>query len=280
MTTSDLTSGPVAVPVITQRSISVPWGVVHARETGAAFGRPLVCVPQTPRSGDEFREFMLLLGGERHVVAFDIAGMGHSTPHPDGDTIAAYADAVAHAIGALVDTSDRPLDLLGHHTGAAVAAELAARHPDLVATLVLSSPPWTDAAERELRAARPGPGIDEITRDPSGANLGALWDGRASFYPPGRADLLDRFVADALLVADPHAGHAAVANWVVENTLDALREAAVIIVDQAADPFAHPQIEHWQRALPRATVVTNERGMVPFEHSAEQTVEHLRHLLV
>ncbi|MEM8904408.1 MAG: alpha/beta fold hydrolase [Actinomycetota bacterium] len=253
--------------VVRHRSIDVGWGVVHAREAGVGLGRTLVCVHQTPRSGDEFAELLDELGGRRHVVALDLPGMGHSSPHPDGASIPAYAAAVASAL----DSLGRPVELLGHHTGAAVVAELAATSPQLVDRLMLSSPPWLDAEQRAAREARPGPGVDEVTPADDGAHLMALWRGRMSFYPDDRADLLERFVSDALLTADPHAGHRAVAQWVMEDALPGLGELPVVLVDHVEDPFAHPWITRWQEALPLATTITVDGGMVPFELTGRAT---------
>ncbi len=260
--------------VVRHRSIDVPWGVVHAREVGAGLGRPLVCLHQTPRSGDEFSELLDELGAQRHVIALDLPGMGHSTAHPGGAAIAAYADAVAVALEGLAG----PVDLLGHHTGAAVGAEVAARNPRLVRRLILSSPPWVDAEQRAARAAAEGPGVDEVERAADGSHLRALWEGRAGFYPAARPDLLDRFVADALLTEDPHAGHRAVAGWTMEDALPGLGGLPVALIDHAADPFAHPWIERWQAALSDATTLVIDDGMVPFELTGRRVARRLDEL--
>jgi pimeloyl-ACP methyl ester carboxylesterase len=250
---------------IRHRSIPVPWGVVHVREAGES-EVPIVCVHQTPRSGDEFREVIQLLYASYRVIAMDLPGMGRSTPHPDGAEIANYADAIVAACTA--DGIER-CHLVGHHTGAAVAAQVAATKSSLVASLVLSSPPWMDAEARATRAARVGPGIDQVEPTGDTSYAEALWAGRASFYPTDRPDLLQRFVADALLVADPTTGHRAVGRWRMEEVLAALGQLPVTLIDHQADPFAHPHIARWSAALPLATVAIIADGMVPLEYTAE-----------
>lgn len=47
--------------------------------------------------------------------------------------------------------------VVGHHTGAAVAIEMAASAPARVDALVLSSAPWTDEAYRESLPDERGP---------------------------------------------------------------------------------------------------------------------------
>ena len=96
---------------IRHRSIPVPWGSVHVREAGVG-DVPIVCLHQTPRSGDEFREVMELLGPSHRVLAMDLPGMGRSTPHPDGGEMTTYAEAIAAACSA--DGIER-CHLIGHH---------------------------------------------------------------------------------------------------------------------------------------------------------------------
>lgn len=220
---------------------------------------------QTPRSGDEFTEVIELLGDHHRLIALDLPSMGHSSPHPNGDTIAAYAHGIDAALTTLASEN---YVLVGHHTGAAVAAQLAASQPARIASLVLSSPPWIDAAARAQRLARPGPGIDDVQDSDDGSHLVALWAGRAPFYPARRPDLLVRFVADALLVKDPAAGHRAVTHWDMTSCLPALNTVPTTLVDHVDDPHAHPNIATWSEALPYANVVRIEQGVVPLEFTA------------
>lgn len=93
------------------------------------------------------------------VVAVDQRGHGHS-PRIDGRVTVAD---LAEDLGASIRRVGAPLDaLIGHSLGAAVAAELGHREPDLVRRLVLEDPPaiertgdvaWLSNLERELIAA-------------------------------------------------------------------------------------------------------------------------------
>ncbi len=81
---------------------------------------------------------------------------------------------------------------------------------------MLSSTPYTDAAFRRARAERPP--IDAVEPSGDGSHLAALWQKRQPFYPAGRPELLQAFVADALKASgDVEAGHRAVASYRMEE---------------------------------------------------------------
>ena len=100
--------------------------------------------------------------------------------------------------------------VIGHHTGAAVALEMAASRPERVHAAVLSSCPWTD---RNYREGHSGPGgIDCVDRAADGSHLTRLWEMRRPYYPEPGTALLDRFIRDALAYrVDPAEGHKACA---------------------------------------------------------------------
>jgi len=228
--------------------------MVHAVEQGA--GRPVVLLHQTPRSADEFRDVLpLLAAGGCRAIAVDTPGYGASDP-VEPPTIEAWAAAIADAVG---PREGWPAVVVGHHTGGVVALELAASRPELVAGLVLSSTPYTDAAFRAERAGRPP--VDAASDDPE-----ALREARAPFYPRDRPDLLDRFVRDALR-AGPHRelGHLAVGTYRMEDAAPRVR-ARVLLVGAPEDPFAHPHLEPLAAALTGAAsvdVIELEGGTVP-----------------
>lgn len=246
-----------------RRYVDVPFGQVHVAEAGD--GPPVVLLHQTPRSWDEFAEVLPLLGARgRRAIAVDLPGMGASDPHPEGATIEAYATGVIAALDGLDITT---FDLVGHHTGGVVAVEVAATVPGRVRTLVLSSTPYVDAAARQRRRGRPA--IDAVEPTEGGHHLTELWQRRQGFYPPGRPELLTRFVTDALRVVDPEAGHQAVGSYEMERRLPLVTARPVIVV-HADDPHASPDAEPLAAALGGCQQVVIEGGMVPLEHTATE----------
>jgi pimeloyl-ACP methyl ester carboxylesterase len=216
---------------------------------------------QTPRSSDEYRDVIPLLAEEFRVVAMDTIGYGDSyTPaHPCG--IEDYArGAIALLDGLGIDRTA----VVGHHTGAVIAIELAAVYPERVERLVLSASPFIDATERGRRRGRAV--VDHVTEQADGSHVLELWRGRQVFYPPGRPDLLTRFLADALKAGDRlREGHEACSAYRMEETIGRIR-CPTLVVCATGDRFSFPKLEtvashipgSVARAIPGGVAVVDE----------------------
>lgn len=242
--------------------VDVPWGQLHYARCGESMGSPVVLVHQTPRSWDEYRYVLPILGHEFDSIAADTAGFGASDLDPDaGDSIEHYAEGLSLLIDGL---GLGRVALVGHHTGALVALELAVQAPTRVRAVVLSSAPLR--SEDERAAAMAGPGIDDVQERSDGSHLTELWSRRQVFYPPNRPDLLHRFVADAMRVRGRvEEGHRAVNRYAAPERAEELRRAGlpVLVLAGTADPFALPMLARWRQALPDAKVTEIATGMVP-----------------
>lgn len=238
-----------------------PFGQLHYAETGS--GPALLLLHQTPRSYDEFRELQPLLANRHRVIAMDMVGFGMSAVLAKPQTIEQYAAGAF----ALLDALDIPTaGVLGHHTGAAVAVEMAASHPERISGLVLSSPPWKAH----------GSGVDDVQTDADGKHLAELWQLRQPYYPVGRPDLLERFVRDALGV-DPTEGHRACARYRMEDRVE-LVTAPVLLIGASADPFAFPNVAILREHLVAARSVHSaivEGGTIPLMEQAAAEVAAL-----
>ncbi len=246
-------------------------GQLHYAEAG--HGPVLLLLHQTPRSYDEFRELQPLLAAHNRVIAMDMLGFGLSAPLSAPQTIEQYAAGAFALLDALrIDDAV----VLGHHTGAAVAIEMAAARPDRVRALVLSSPPWTGPEYRASHAD--GPGVDQADTTDDGTHLTELWKLRQPYYPTDRPDLLDRFVRDALAPGvDPAEGHRACARYRMEDRIP-LVTAPVLLIGASADPFAMPNVAVLRDRLtasPRVEVGVVEGGMIPLMEQAPQEVAEL-----
>nr|WP_205964551.1 alpha/beta hydrolase [Ramlibacter agri] len=243
----------------------MPHGQVHYAECGARDAPPVLLLHQTPRSWAEYREVLPRLGARYRAIAMDTAGFGESDPPEGPECIEAWASVAAQFLDALGIASAH---VVGHHTGGVIAVELAARHSARVRSLVLSSTPYTSASFREARAERPP--IDAVQESPDGAHLRALWGKRQGFYPPGRPDLLQAFVLDALKVrGDVEGGHRAVASYRMEDRIVDVRQP-VLVIRAGADPFAAPHAKEWMELLPQAQLADIPGGMVPLPDQLPQ----------
>ena len=106
-------------------------------------------------------DLMGLLADDLDSWAPDLPGFGWSPPPPDGD----YSlGALALAMEVFVESLGSRIDLFGNSLGGAVAVRLAARRPDLVRSLVLTSPALPDLRPRRHTIGVPAvaiPGLGE-----------------------------------------------------------------------------------------------------------------------
>lgn len=94
---------------------------------------PMVLIPGTGATADDWQEVAVPLSARRTVHAMSLRGHGQSD-WPGEYSVQFMADDVALALEAL---ADEPVDLVGHSLGGLVACRVAAARPDLVHRLVL-----------------------------------------------------------------------------------------------------------------------------------------------
>ena len=245
-------------PAIRRAFADLSVGQVHYASCGECNAPAVLLLHQTPRSWLEYREVLPLVGQRYRAIAMDTPGFGDSAPLPGPASIEAWAAVAVELFDALAISRAH---VLGHHTGGVIALAIAAAYPERVASLVLSSTPYTDEVFR--RARREQPPIDAVEPCADGGHLTALWQRRSAFYPPGRPELLAAFVRDALKVSgELEAGHRAVAAYRMEDAIGRVRQPTLLI-RAGNDPFAAPHIPELQAHLPQAKVVDIEAGMVP-----------------
>jgi pimeloyl-ACP methyl ester carboxylesterase len=233
-------------------------GQVHFASCGDAAAPAVLLLHQTPRSWLEYRAVLPAIGTRFRAIAMDTPGFGDSAALQGPASIEGWAAVAVELLDAL---SIAQAHVIGHHTGGVIALHLAAAHAPRVASLVLSSTPFTGEAFRRARRERPP--IDAVEPSGDGSHLAALWQRRQPFYPPGRPALLEAFVRDALKVSgDVEGGHRAVASYRMEDHIGRVTQPTQLIraVD---DPFAAPHLLELQAQLPQARVAEIAGGMVP-----------------
>lgn len=215
------------------------WGQVHGRMAGE--GKPLVLLHQSPISSLQFEPALALLAGHGfRAIALDTPGFGLSDPPPGPVTIPDYAAALTATLDAL-DLG--PVHLLGHHTGAAIAANHAARWPQRVGKLILNGVPLFSAEElaffRTFKFQPIAPAAD-------GSHLTAAWNQRLA-ATPGWSDIdaMHRYVIDMLAIPERnHWGFLAALAYDISTDLAALTMPTLILTNSGEDLYAASRRAH------------------------------------
>lgn len=232
-----------------------PFGQLHYAECGA--GEPVLLLHQTPRSWTEYLDVLPRVGATHRAIAMDTLGFGASAKPGGPHTIERFADAADALIDAL---GLHRFHLVGHHTGGVIAVELAARHRDRVASLLLSATPFID--EEKRRTADQRKPIDHVVPKPDGSHLLELWNRRRGFYRDGEEAALNRFMVDALTVLDRvEEGHEAVRRSLMDRRLPDIT-ARTLAICAAGDHYSLPGLARFAAALGCATRVV-PGGHVP-----------------
>ena len=152
-------------------------------------GNPLLLLHQNFRSSDEFRELIPIFAQKRLVIAMDFLGLGDSDKPPRMYSIEDYAKTV---ILLLDELGIKTTNILGNHTGAYVAAEVAAVYSERVEKIILCN---IDNFNEEGKAALVKK-FANLNIQADGSHLIQRWLARADYI--GSPELNHRWVLDDL----------------------------------------------------------------------------------
>jgi pimeloyl-ACP methyl ester carboxylesterase len=114
--------------------VPVGRGLMHYRSAGS--GETVLLFHQTPSSSASFARVLPVLGRHCRAIALDTPGYGMSDAIAASETsIEGYAEAMLEAMDGL---NIGQAYLVGHHTGASIALEIASRWPARVKRLILA----------------------------------------------------------------------------------------------------------------------------------------------
>ena len=245
--------------VVVRRGFAdTPEGQIHYATAGK--GKPVLLLHQTPRSWDEYRDVLPIVGERYWAIAMDTIGFGDSYKPREEGSIELYAKGVI----ALLDALSIPrASIVGHHTGGVIAVEVAATHPERVEKLILSSAPYVDAEDREKRKGKPA--IDEVKFKDDGSHLTELWQKRKNFYPKNRPDLFTRLVIDTLKVGGRmEEGHRACGKYIMEKKVPLIK-APTLVIGGSEDPYSFPRMKPMADAIKGSKTAVIQGGMVPMD---------------
>ncbi len=151
--------------------VSTPVGHIHLRLDGDPGAQPTVLlIHQSPSSARMWLPVMAELAPDIRTCAVDLLGYGESDPPARQLSLEEHASLV---VDAAREVTDGPLVVVGHHTGAVLAAEIAGSEPDLVGGLMLSGypayPDW------QTKFSRLGPVLRPADISPEGTELLDIW---------------------------------------------------------------------------------------------------------
>ncbi|MFK7956887.1 MAG: alpha/beta fold hydrolase [Lysobacterales bacterium] len=175
-------SGPMPTPFLPVRGYANgPYGQIHFRDTGR--GIPLVLCHQAPQTSRQFTNVYepLMRRGIR-AIGVDTPGFGESDPTPFVPAVEDWAVVVPAVLDHL---GIRQANVLGHHTGAMVATEVALQYPSRVRRLIINGPlPVTEARRRKYLDGVQEREIDFVYKA-DGSHLQASFATRYRMYGEG-----------------------------------------------------------------------------------------------
>lgn len=173
------------------------FGQVHYRVVRPAEPThlPLVFLHQSPSSGRVFEGLLAKMGEDRVCLAPDTPGFGDSEPPPTPPTIADYAAAIGDFLDALEIGA---VDLMGDHTGAKIAVELALQRPNQIRRMVFNAcPVYPPDQMAKMEAHLRDEKSTDIPKD--GSHILKRWDGMLGWYGEETPlDLFDRDFSESL----------------------------------------------------------------------------------
>jgi pimeloyl-ACP methyl ester carboxylesterase len=174
------------------------------------------------------------------AVAADTPGFGLSDLPPRETGIHGFADAMLSVFGTM---GWARADVLGHHTGASIAAALAARHPERICMTILNGVALlTDEDRAHFAQFR----FDPLELHPDGSHLLAAWNQRLA-ASPGWSNLraMHRYVVE-MLANWEHYGRGFAAAFAQDLAVDlmAMRGPALILTNTGEDLYEASKRAH------------------------------------
>ena len=209
-------------------------GQLHYRRAGRLGAPTLVLLHQSPSHSAMFAPLMEALADDFEMIAPDTPGFGASDALGSEFSIAAAAAAISEGVGQL---QIGPCFWFGHHTGAALALQVAALAPEQVTALALSGPCLLDENLREKLPQLATP----VAVGEDGSHLRTLWQRMRAKDESADPMIWQRDTLQAAAAGDAYPqAYAAVAQLDTAAQLQALR-CPTLVLAGTEDPL-YPQL--------------------------------------
>ncbi len=165
---------------VTRGFSDISSGQMHWRAAGSLNSAPVtVCLHMMPKSSRGFAALLPLLAHQGLAVAPDYPGYGESDPFSfESPSIKDYANSIFEFLAAM---NFKSVNLVGYHTGAMVAIEVATRNPALINSVACLSAPIFSADELQHFKDFFAP----IPLDKQGTRFATMWSRVVEFSGPG-----------------------------------------------------------------------------------------------
>ena len=212
---------------VRRRFVDTRAGQVHIRlaEAENSTRVPVMLLHMSPVSSRNFVPQLERLGTDRLAFAVDIPGFGESEAPPKLPSIGDLADIMTDVIKEV--GGGEPIDLMGDHTGAVIAIDLAARYPELIRKVALNTVPYFSAEARADRVAH----SVYIRPAEDGSHLSSRWQSMVRLYGP----YMDMRAVEANFVealrSGPfgHWGHHAVFSYDMDPVLPKITQPVLVL---------------------------------------------------
>ena len=220
-----------------------PYGLVHFQDTWT--GRPLVLCHQAPMSSRQFDSVYPEFSKRGiRAIGIDTPGFGNSDPTDFVPRVEDWAPAMPAVLDHL--GLDK-VDILGHHTGALVATEVALQFPDRIGNLILAGPlPLEEERENFLTYVEQREINFEYKTD--GSHLVDQFATRYRAYGPD-ADprRITRYTAEQMIGRGPFwYGHYAASKYDHNAAIPKIKQRTLILTNTGDQIYEHAK---WTRRM-------------------------------
>ncbi|MEP5567256.1 MAG: alpha/beta hydrolase [Halioglobus sp.] len=170
-------------------------GQIHYRYAGDPANPAIVLLHQTPSHSAMYLPLMAQLDDHFFVIAPDTPGFGSSDRLTRDCKVEAFAAYLLEFLGAIdIETCM----LFGHHTGAAIAVQMAFDEPERFNAVALSGPTLLSDAQREALHAN----AETFAPEKSGGHFMKMWQRISGKDASVCLNIVEREVLSALACGD------------------------------------------------------------------------------